>query len=211
LRPPGDGRGPVRSSPPAGWLRVDIPAPDLPPDSELSIDAWTAWEEPGRAAHLVSGCLGVDLRTWADEAAPLALERVVATTSSVATRLASVGTLRVRGEEHRGNVVVQELTGAGDSVGKLSARAFLGFVGPPDRPHLEGCFLLCAPTSPSCESSLASAAPGEEFVSPPVTSTPLRAIVSAVHHPRAVVLGSLMLAVALGIVAIWTRPRPRTK
>jgi hypothetical protein len=181
-------------------------------DSELSLDSWRVWEEPAPGAgRAVSECLGLNLSTWTEEASPLAMERLQATMSAVAAKLTSGGALRVRGEERRGDMVTQDLVGSGESEGKLAGRALLGFVHVDHSPRLEGCFLLCAPTTAACERALASAAPGPGLVAPPAASAPLRAVVFGIHHARGVLVGAAALFVVLGLVAIWTRPRPRTK
>ncbi len=203
--------GDVVFAPPPTWLPDDLSPPTLREGSDLTLDRWNAWRAPDDApGHAVSGCIGVDLGTWTDEATALALDRLTAITGAVATRLDPTAELHLARTERTDTVVAQTFVGGADGQGPPVGRTFLGFTGPRDHPHLRGCFALCAPATPACEEALA-AATTSAFVVPPETSAPLRAVVFGVHHPRAVAVGAVTLFLLLGVVGVWTRPRPRRK
>jgi hypothetical protein len=203
--------GDVVFAPPPTWARVDLPPPALREGSDLAVDRWDAWgapdDGPGRA---VSGCVGVDLGTWTDEATPFALDRLTATVGAIAARLDAGAELHLARTERTEAVVAQTFAGVTDTQGPPVARTFLGFTGPSDHPHLRGCFALCAPATPACEQALATATTSE-FVAPPPATAPLRAVVFGVHHPRAVALSGVTLFLLLGVVGVLTRPRSRRK
>ena len=203
--------GDVVFAPPSAWLRADIPPPALRESLDVAIDRWDAWrapdDGPGRAA---SACFGVDLGTWTDEATPFALDRLAAMTAAIATRLDATAELHLSRTDCADAVVAQAFVGGVDPHATPVARTFLGFTGPRDHPHLRACFVLCAPTTPACEVAIA-ATTTSGFVAAPEASAPVRAVVFGVHHPRAVAAGGVTLFLLLGVVGVWTRPRPRRK
>ena len=199
--------GPIAFVPPPGWKPTAIEGPDLGRASEVSIDSWGAWAPSLGDGRAVSACLGLDVSTWTEEATPIALERLTGTASGVAVRLTSFENLYVEHQEQRADVASQTLV---SHDGAVSLRTFLGFTAH-DSPRLSGCFVLCAPTTPACDAALAAATPVGPFVPPPRPTVALQALVLAVHHPRDVAAGAVALFVAIGVAAIWMRPRPRTK
>jgi hypothetical protein len=205
-----DAGGLIHFAPPQEWAPCVVARPELAKGGGVSVDAWSAWSDPNAAAHAVHGCLGTDLGTWTDELGPFALERVAATMSTVATKLTGTTSLRAETVQHLGNVTTQSFASAGDDA-HVVGRTFLGFASTPRGPRIEGCFILCAPTTPTCDEALDAATPNAAFVPAPATSPPLRALVFGVHHPLAVAITLLSALCVLGVVAIVTRRRPRTK
>jgi len=204
--------GDVAFDAPTGWVRAEVARPVFTSGTEITIDRWDAWRAPDDGAgRAVSACLGVDLRTWADEATPFALDRLAATAGSVASRLDPALGLQASRTERTGVVATQTFVDRDRPLGPAVARTFLGFAGAAAPPHLRACFVVCAPTTRACEVALAAARPTSEFAAPPPASAPLRALVLGVHHPRAVAAGGAALFVLSGLVAVWTRPRPRRK
>jgi len=201
-------------TPPDGWVRVEIPPPPVTNVSGVTVDEWAAWEAPAgtQAApgRVVVGCLGVELDTWTDEATPLAIERLQATTRSVAAQLDPATVLRALREERTPTMTAQELNRVDDAA--IVARTFLGFTrpSPGTSPRIEGCLVVCAPATAECEATLAKAIP-PAFVPPPPASVVLRSVVYGVHHARAVAEAGATLFLLLGVVAVRTRPRPRRK
>jgi hypothetical protein len=197
----------VSFAPPAGWVHADFAAPDFGPGASVVVESWNAWRAPGDAApHLVAGCVGLDVSTWADEATPIALDRLAGMAQSTLTRLQAPGALPVTRED-RAAVVAQQWLGEDVA----AARTFLGFTARAGRPHLEGCFLVCAPRTQACVDALNLASPTSAFVVPPAASAPLRAVVFAIHHSRGVAASWIALFFVAGVLAVWTRPRPRRK
>lgn len=201
--------GEIAFVPPDGWTAADVARPELAANGPLVVEAWDAWRAPdATAARLVSGCIGTELHTWTSEANPIALEHLDATASATLTRLDRPATLRVTREVRAGAVTEQWLE---DGDGHATVRTFLGFTATGGEPQVVGCFLLCTTSSSPCDVALRLATPTTAFVAPPGPNAPLRALVLAVHHSRAVALGGILLFFLAGVVLVWQRPRPRRK
>jgi hypothetical protein len=199
---------------PEGWTAASLAAPDLSQAPEVKVLAWQAWGEPakGDAAHLVAACFGGDTRLWTDEAEPIVLDRLRAVVSSTALRTARVGGLRVRSTDHAGSVTSEQIDGSGDAEGVLAARTFLGFVDGGDAAgHLVGCFALCVADLDACRESVDGAVLEGAFVPSPRPTMATRALLGVLHHPSAAFGSVAVLSCLLGVVAVATRKRPRTK
>jgi hypothetical protein len=202
--------GEIAFAPPAGWVPAEVARPELGSSTSLAVETCRAWQAPGdRPPRVVSACIGTDLRTWTTEANPIALERLAATAGATLLRLDLPGALKATREAQAGVVTEQWLVGDGEE--RTTARTFLGFTSPSGEPHVVGCFVLCAPSTPACDEAMRLAAPTTAFVVPPQPSAPVRALLLAVHHSRATALGAIALFVVAGAVAVWQRPRPRRK
>jgi hypothetical protein len=209
---PGEAR--IVVSVPEGWGTVPLEPPDLSATPGVSVLAWHAWGPLGQGdrAALMTACFGGEIRAWTDEAEPLALDRLRAVVSSTALRAARVGGLRVRSSEHAGSVTSEQIDGAGDAEGALAARTFLGFVDAGDAAgHLVGCFALCVTNLHGCQASVDRSTLEGAFVPSPRPTTAVRALVAMVHHPTATFGSMAILSCLLGVIALVTRKRPRTK
>jgi hypothetical protein len=200
---------------PEGWAPVPLAAPDLSQTPDVRVVTWQAWgpREGRDAAHLVAGCFGGETRVWTEEAEPIALDRLRAVASSTALRAARVGGVRVLSTEHAGSVTSERIDGSGDAEGVLVARTFLGFVDSGDAAagHLMGCFALCVADLRGCRASVDGAVVEGAFVPSPRPTMATRALVAMVHHPSATFESIAALSCVLGVVALVTRKRPRTK
>lgn len=202
---------------PEGWMAVPLPPPDVSQTPEVSVLDWHAWAPPGKLegeqARLVTACFGGETHAWTDEVEPMVLDRLRAVVSSTALRLDGVGGLRVASMHRTGRVTTEWLDGSGEAESRLAARTFLGFAdsGDPAAGHLVGCFALCIADLHGCRTSVERATVEGTFVDAPHPTLSVRALVAMVHHPTAT-FGSLALLCALvGILAVVTRKRPRTK
>jgi hypothetical protein len=198
---------------PEGWTAAPVAPPDLSQTPEVRVLGWQAWNAPDEASHFVAACFDRDTRAWTEEAEPIVLERLRATVSSTALRIARVGGVRVRSIEHAGGLTSEWLDGTGDAGTELTARTFLGFVdtGEVAARRLVACFALCASDRHACQASVDGASVDGTFVRAPPPTPTVRALVTMAHHPSAT-LGSLaILSSLLGILAVVTRKRPRTK
>jgi hypothetical protein len=198
---------------PAGWRETALSPPDLSQTPSVHVLTWNAWgPEAPTSASLVAGCFGASPGTWTPEAEPIVLERLHATMSGVALRVARVGQSRVMSTSRDGYATREALEGQGDAEGQLSGQDFLGFVasaGAP--PQLVGCFALCTVDLPACDASVKEATVAAEFVPPPAPTLSLRAVLAAVHHPKTSLGVALTLCFALATLLVATRRRPRTK
>jgi hypothetical protein len=201
----------ISFAPPSGWSTTEVAPPTLSVVSGVAVDHWEAWRAPDASGgRAVSACLGLDLSAWADEATPIALDRLHATMTTVATALDPPMTLRWASERRHGAVVEQTFVDSDSGRASVVARTFVGFAHAASGPRLRGCFVLCAPTSGPCEGGLLQAT-APSFVPPPAASVPLRVVVLGMHQPRAVAAGAVMLFFTVGLAALWTRPRPQRR
>jgi hypothetical protein len=200
---------------PDGWRETPLAPTDLSETPGVRVLTWQAWgPEAPASAGLVAACFGADPGTWTPEVEPLVLERLRATVSSTALRLARVGQLRVVSTDRLGVVTRELLEGRGDAEHQLSAQVFLGFVDPREsggRPTLAGCFALCTADLPACGASVTEASVAADFVPPPPPTLSVRAALAIVGHPSTSVGVALTLCILLGAMLIVTRRRPRTK
>jgi len=198
----------VALEPPPGWTPTDVARPSLG-GTELAFDAWEAWRAPEDAsARLVSGCVGIDLAAWTPDATPIAIDRLHGVVASTLAALGSPGPLRIEREEHGERVTEHVLSGSGPLEGRVLGRTVLGFTANGSVTRLRGCFDVCANVTPACETALRHAT-ASGYVSPPPPNAPLRALVFGIHHARGVAWSSVALFIAVGVVAVWRRPRPR--
>jgi hypothetical protein len=205
---------------PEGWTEAPLPAPDPSQTSGIRVLAWKAWAPSAKGGDagshpgsLVAGCFGADLGTWTPEAEPFVLERLGAMVSSTAIRATGVGECRVESTVHEGGFTTQRIVGAGEAEHQLSARTFLGFV---EGEHaasgrLVGCLALCASDLPHCERSVDGATVSAVFVPSPEPTLSVRAVVAMAHHPGTTLATALGGSLLLGLAAVLTRRRPRTK
>jgi hypothetical protein len=92
------------------------------------------------------------------------------------------------------------------------ARTFVGF---DDAPRVLTCFAACATRrrdaeAPACEAA-ARAARLDGSVAPPKPGLALGAVTWAVHNPRPAAACGAVLVLALALLAIQTRRRPRSR
>jgi hypothetical protein len=198
---------PVRLAvqPAATWV-VDpsFGPPDLAQTPQVTLTQWAAWRRGD--AELVAACFRAPVGTWAPEIEPIALERIAAMATSTALRVRGDASLRpvtvARGER----IVTQSF--AGDAA---SARTFLAFVradpSDPDSRAAAACFALCA--NGSCAGEIDRAELEGPLASPPPTSAALRALLAAIHHPRATAWAVVALACVAFAIAVMTRKRTR--
>jgi hypothetical protein len=158
----------------------------------------------------VIGCLGGDLATWSDEAAPLVLEWLASLAGRVAGRLDPA----LRFGAARGDRVArgwgESFQAAGSPSGETVARTVLGFTRDAGGTRLHGCVLVCAPADRACTDA-ATRATATGFAPPPAPDAVATVVVSGVHHPRVVAAGTVALLIALAAAAVVTRPRPWRK
>jgi hypothetical protein len=190
---------------PPGWVTAEEAPPSLKAGADLAVDRWSSWRPPdGGGPVEVAGCFGVDLSAWTDEATGFAQGQLAAMVAGVAARLDPSTSLHVVRTERSGHVAEQAFAAGDETNGPVVARTFLGFASL-DPPRLHGCFVLCAPSSGECQQSV-TAAKGTGFTEAPSASLPLRAVVTGVHHPKAVATLGVLLFLVAGAVAVWTRP-----
>ena len=162
--------------------------PDLSQTQNVELTQWNAFRSsPGDDAEaLVSACFEARVDSWAEEVTPLAKAKLEETIAGTASRAP-----------------------AGPPAAPITTRTAQGFVRDARGPVLVSCFAWCRGTR--CVDAVNTAALPQAFVPPPEPSWGLRIVLSLVHHPRATAASIVGLAVALGAVAIATRPRPKRR
>lgn len=197
--------------PPAGWVNAELDRPTIAESSGAAYSEWTAWRTDAPAdalgERLVHACVATPIPGWVEDMRPAVEARTHGLTSAQANMITGApAELRGSGGE------VLEIRRAGESNGPAlgRARTFVGF----DGSHVFTCFAVCArkgpgPADDACGRSVTEARL-EGSLEPPRPGTFLRGATWAVHHPRAAALGGAGLILALGILAITARRRPRS-
>jgi hypothetical protein len=154
-------------------------------------------------ALLVAACFSGYSGAWLPEADEIALQKLSQITLSTALRAGLETTMRPIGEAREGPVRTQTLDGEG-----MRAKTMLGFE---EGGAVHGCFALCVRGGDTCRKAADGARLEGALVEPPAPSLTLRAASYGVHHP-AIALAALLFVCVLGaVIAIATRPRPRTR
>ena len=186
LVPPSD-HAELTLVPPDGWLEGDaIARPDLSQTPQSRLSEWRVWQASTRGPALVAACFETPTEAWAQEAEPLALDKMTQFATTTATRAASPGA--------------------------YAARTFLAFVRTDEGHILTSCFAMCTDEADApCANALLTARVRGPVVEAPRPTFGVRLLLSAVHHPAraAGVFGGI---VCLGFAAaILTRKRPRRR
>jgi hypothetical protein len=204
--------GDVRFTPPSGWHTAKLPPPLLGDGSPVTLDHWEAYGAPdGETGTAVSACFGVSLGQWADEATPIADERLDSAAIGTAVRIDPSLALHFVGESRQGAVRERVLAEHDSPEHGAMAKTFLGFEEQDGRSRLEACFVLCASRASACADAIDHLPAPEGFVPPPPPGLLLRSVVFGVHHPRGIATSAVVIFVVLSLVAIHTRPRAHRK
>jgi len=194
------------SDPPRGWIADEsLGAPDLSQSPQVACTEWSALRPPEGPARLVAACFETPIASWSAEIEPMALDKIASMALSTALRVRSDATLAPIATQHAEDVTTQSLEGQA-----ARAKTSLGFVQHDGASFAHACFLVCAGKDDAC-AIVDRATPRGAYVRAPQASFALRAILAAVHHPRATAKGALGLACALGAAAVLTRRRQRTR
>lgn len=188
---------------PAGWIAGDLAPPDLSQSPQLALTEWSALRSPEGTSQLVTACFETPLSSWSAEVEPIALDKIASMALSTALRMRPDASLTPKETRREENVTTQSLAG-----NATRAKTSLGFVRHDDATFAHACILVC--TGDGCPAT-DDAAPANAYVAAPSASFTLRALLAAVHHPRATALGGAGLACAIGAAAVLTRRRPRTR
>ncbi len=186
------------------------PASPRPPDLSRTSPRATlvSFESGGTAARGgLAACVTVEVSGWVDEAKPIALERLGAM-GATAVHLA-------RGAPPRWHTVAPPATTphvtrvalAGDAGESANGMILLTFLEPEGRSAL-ACWAACYGAD-TCDAASAELRASPAPAPPPTLG--LRALVLAVHHPRAAAGCALALCASLAGLYVRRRPRPRAR
>lgn len=207
----------VATEPPTGFIdaapdRVSQPSiggRDSPSGSMFT--QWDASRSPVTRQTLLLGCVATPIPGWVDDMRPTVEARTVSLLNASAERVVGVP---VETRVAAGHFTLRPV-GAAESAASVGiGRTFVGF----GEHDVVTCFAACvvpkaaapATVSRTCDASvLAARLVGDR--APPPSGVVLGALTWAVHHPGATVTWGGFLTFALGVVAVVSRRRPRSR
>jgi len=206
----------VATEPPPGFIEAatEVAQPpiggrDSPTGSVLT--QWVASRSPVTKQTLLLGCVATPIPGWVDDMRPTVEARTLALLDASAER--AVGA-PVETRSASGHLSLRTV-GAPEGAPFVGiGRTFVGF----GEHDVVTCFAACVvpkgtsdATSPrACDASvLAARLDGDR--APPPSGIVLGALTWAVHHPATALTWGGVLAFALGVVAVASRRRPRTR
>jgi hypothetical protein len=229
----------VALEPPVGWAdaSAEIAQPPIAAGSGATLTQWRVSRSPANEV-LVGACVATPIPGWVEDLRPSVVARTTAFTAAAAERVIGVpielreargAQSAERAEELAGGVAggapdreadrrfLVLPAGAPESGPRLgSARTFLGF----GEGSVVTCFVLCAsrgaaPEPPpsrarACDSSVLGARL-EGDAAPPPPGAGLRGVTWAVHNPRSAAAWAGAIVAALGVLAVVSRRRPRSR
>ena len=172
---------------------------------------WNAWRSPATRQTLLLGCVATPIPGWVEDMRPTVDARTLALLDASAERVVGAPIETRTAPGHLGLRTVGAPEGA-PLVG--IGRTFVGF----GEHDVVTCFAACvvpkaaapATVSRTCDASVRAARlVGDR--APPPSGVVLGALTWAVHHPGATVTWGGFLTFALGVVAVVSRRRPRSR
>lgn len=172
---------------------------------------WAASRSPITRQTLLLGCVATPIPGWVDDMRPTVDARTLALLDASAEGVAGVP---VETRSASGHFLLRTV-GAPEGAPPLGiGRTFVGF----GEHDVVTCFAACvvpkgsadATTPRACDASvLAARLEGDR--APPPAGIALGALTWAVHHPATAVTWGAVLTFALGVVAVASRRRPRSR
>jgi hypothetical protein len=171
---------------------------------------WSAWRSPATRQTLLLGCVATPIPGWVEDMRPTVDARTIALLDTSAERVvgAPVETRAVPGH------LALRAVGAPEGAPWVGiGRTFVGF----GEHEVLTCFAACAvpkdgagTAARACDASvLAARLEGDR--APPPSGIVLGGLTWAIHHPATAVTWGGVLAFALGVVAVVSRRRPRSR
>ena len=198
------------------WAAGGAEPLDLSRSSPRATLAFFEARTSAEGARAVAACTTIELTGWLEEIRPLAEDRLEGLAAGALVKATgrtpdwmrrTPAQAETRDGVSRIELVPKDSAGDRGASGALS----LGFSAD-SSPKVVACFAVCAPREqggPSCHAERARFE--GPFVAPPPPTLPLRALASAVHHPREASAAGGALALALATLYVRGRPRPRAR
>ncbi len=197
---------------PPGWIdgTAAVPRPTIGTASGSVFTQWQAWRSPSTHETLLLGCMATPIPGWVDDMRPAVDARTVSVMNASVERVvgAPVETFDMSG--HFGLRAVGSPAG---SAGLGIGRTFVGW----DEHNVLTCFAACtAPQERSadarrtCDPSVLSSSL-DHAMPPPSPGLVLGALTWAVHHPSTTASWGAALVFALGVIAVTSRRKPRSR
>jgi hypothetical protein len=206
----------VATEPPTGFIdaATDVAQPSIGGRDSPSGSVFTQWDasrSPATRQTLLLGCVATPIPGWVDDMRPTVEARTVSLLNASAERVVGVP---VETRDAAGHFALRPVGTAEGAAFVGIGRTFVGF----GEHDVVTCFAACVvpkaaalgTASRACDASvLAARLEGDH--APPPSGVMLGALTWAVHHPSASVTWGGALTFALGVVAVVSRRRPRSR
>jgi hypothetical protein len=200
----------VAAEPPAGWTdaTAEIAQPPIGTGSGSTFTQWGARRSTLSGETLLVGCASTPIPGWVED---MRLATEARTTGLMNASVQRVVGFPIETRDEPGRFSLRPV-GAPESTPRIgTARTFIGW----DAHDVVTCFAACLSTREAAEPRACDAsvlgAHLERTTSPPPPGVALGAATWAVHHPATAVTWGGALAFALGVVAVASRRRPRSR
>ncbi len=199
----------VAVEPPAGWIAADVDRPALGGGSGATLTQWSAVAS-AEGDVLLLGCVATPIPGWVEDMRPSVQGRTIGFAASSGEKI--VGAPIASHDE--GGRLLLRLAGTSDEAPRVGvARTFMGWNG--DR--VVTCFVACARPFASksvgpraCDANV-DAARLVGGTDPPPPGLTLSAVTWGVHHPSLTVLWAGVVTFFVGVIAVVSRRRPRSR
>lgn len=197
---------------PPGWVEAAPEVPRPPIGSAGSVfTQWQAWRSVSADETLLVGCVATPIPGWVDEMRPTVEARTVTIMNASVERVVGAP---VETRNSSGDFVLLRVGAPEGSPWVGIGRTFVGW----DAHNVLTCFASCVSSKHDnrpdvqriCDSNVL-ASRLDDSMPPPPAGRALEAVTWAVHHPAKSVRWTAVLVFALGVVAVASRRKPRSR
>ena len=198
---------------PPGWVEAaaDVPRPAIGSGSGSMFTQWQAWRSPAADETLLVGCVATPIPGWVDDMRPTVLARTVTVMNASVERVVGVP---VETRDLAGDFELRRVGAPEGAPWVGIGRTFVGW----DEHNVLTCFASCtsarrdnrADVRRICDPNVL-ASRLDNGSSPPPPGLALGAVTWAVHHPATSARWAAGLVFALGVVAVASRRKPRSR
>lgn len=198
---------------PPGWIEAapEVSRPPIGTGSGSVFTQWQAWRAPRTSETLLLGCVATPIPGWVDDMRPSVDARTVALMNASVERVVGVP---VETRDMAGHFALRPVGAPEGAPWVGVGRTFVGW----DPQNVVTCFSACATPKRDnvadvrriCDPSVLGARL-EGGTPPPPSGLTLGAVTWAVHHPSTSVRWGAALVFALGVIAVASRRRPRSR
>ena len=201
---------------PPGFIEAaaDVQRPAIGTGSGSVVTQWQAWRSPESRDTLLLACVATPIPGWVDDMRPSVDARTVSVMNASVERVVGVP---VETRDMSGHFALRPVGSPEGTPWVGIGRTFVGW----DAENVLTCFAACATPQHSKQDNrtevgricdrhvLASRLDGA--TAPPPPGLALGAVTWAVHHPSTTVRWGAALAFALGVIAVASRRKPRSR
>lgn len=200
---------------PPGWIEAareaEVPRPPIGAGSGSVFTQWQAWRSPAADETLQIACVATPIPGWVDDMRPMALARTVMVMNASVERVVGAPVETRALSDHFG---LRRVGAPEGSPWVGIGRTFVGW----DEHNVLTCFASCASSKHDnradvrriCDATVL-ASRLDNGLNPPPPGLALGAVAWAVHHPATSVRWAAVLVIALGVVAVASRRKPRSR